>query len=99
MVSGFLEGRGQWVLSYISWLKQRYLLGENSVFLPSLTPPKRSAANAEPCDELREHTLRLHKQLIKPLVGKTEADKPPDTLGALKDFTGYVALFPLGKGF
>ena len=43
--------------------------------------------------------MGLHNQLIQPLVGKTEKDIPPDTLVALKDFTGYVVLFPLGMGF
>ena len=67
--------------------------------LLSLSPSQRTAANAELCDELREHIVGLHKQLIQPLVGKAEEDIPPDTLVALKDFTGYVVLFPLGMDF
>ena len=43
--------------------------------------------------------MGLHNQLIQPLVGKTEEDIPRGTLDALKDFTGYVVLFPLGTGF
>src|SRR5258706_6708716 len=60
---------------------------------------QRTAANAGLCDELREHILGLHNQLIQPLVGKKEDDIPHGTLAALKDFTGYVALFHLGAGF
>ena len=72
---------------------------ELSAILVSLSPSQRTAANAELCDELREHILKLHKQLIQPLVGKTEDDIPRDMQLALEDFTGYVASFPLGMGF
>ena len=73
--------------------------GENSAILVSLSPSQRTSANAELCDELREHILGLHKQLILPLVSKKEDDIPDDMRRALEDFTGYVALFPLGTGF
>ena len=73
--------------------------GMNICYFRILIAVKRTAANAELCDELREHIVGLHHQLIVPLVGKTEADIPADTLVALEDFTGYVVLFPLGTGF
>ena len=55
--------------------------------------------NAELCDELREHIVGLHDQLIKPLVDRKEEDIPHGTLDALKDFMGYVVLLPLGMGY
>ena len=66
--------------------------GVNLCYFISLSPSQRTAANAELCDELKEHIVGLHNQLIRPLVGKTEKDIPPDTLVALKDFTEYVVL-------
>ena len=66
--------------------------------LVSLSPSQRTATNAELCDELRKHILGLHKQLIQPLVGKTEDSIPPDMLVALEDFTEYVAFVSFGNG-
>ena len=60
--------------------------GVKLCFFNILSPSQRTAANAELCDELREHILGLHNQLIRPLVGKKEEDIPHDTLVALGDF-------------
>ena len=83
---------GPYSCPYISSLKLRYALGLNYAISISLSPSQRTAANAKLCNELREHILTLHNQLIQPLVGKREEDIPHGTLTALIDFTGYVAL-------
>ena len=56
-------------------------------YFVSLLPSQRTAVNAELCDKLKEHILRLHNQLIQPLVGKKVEEIPDDTLVALGDFT------------
>ena len=73
--------------------------GMKLCYFNNLSLSQRTAANAELCDELREHIEGLHKQLIRPLVGKKEDDIPHGMRLALEDFMGYVAPFPLGTGF
>ena len=50
------------------------------------------AANAELCNELGAHILRLRDQLLQPLVGKTEDDIPKETRTAVNDYAQYVGV-------
>ena len=68
-----------------------------SHFLLSLSSLQRTTANAELCNELRVHILRLHDQLLQPLVGKTEADIPKDTRVAVEDYIEYIGIASFGN--
>ena len=59
---------------------------------------QKTATNAELCNELKEHILRLHDQLLRPLSGKTKEEIPNQTRTAIEDYTEYVACVHLKTG-
>ena len=59
-------------------------------FISSLSLLQRTATNAELCNELKEHILRLHDQLLRPLAGKTKEEIPDHTRAAVEDYTECV---------
>ena len=55
------------------------------------------ATNAELCNEVRVHLLRLNGELLRPLVGITADDIPKGTQAAVEEYIQYVGVVSFGN--